>query len=97
VLNVFLDTKGFRPDWAPLPLSIPASYRRALERVALLRGPARAAAYARLQVKLERNVAPFAAYATPVLPEFFSARVGCQVEQPIIGAVDIGTICIAKH
>jgi ABC-type transport system substrate-binding protein len=97
VLNVFLDPKGFRPDWAPRLLVIPASYRRALERVALLRGPARAAAYARLQVKLERNVAPFAAYSTPVLPEFFSARVGCGVEQPVIGAVDIATLCVTKH
>jgi peptide/nickel transport system substrate-binding protein len=97
VLNVFLDSKGFRPDWAPRPLVIPASYRRALERVALLRGPARAAAYARLQVKLERNVAPFAAYSTAVLPEFYSARVGCGVEQPVIGAIDIGTLCVTKH
>jgi ABC-type transport system substrate-binding protein/class 3 adenylate cyclase/tRNA A-37 threonylcarbamoyl transferase component Bud32/streptogramin lyase len=96
VLNVFLDPKGFRPDWAPRPLSIPESYRRALRRAALLRGPARAAAYARLQVKLAREVAPYAAYSTPVMPEFFSARVGCGVEQPVIGAVDIGTLCIKK-
>jgi ABC-type transport system substrate-binding protein/class 3 adenylate cyclase/streptogramin lyase len=97
VLNIFLDPNGFRPDWAPSPLSIPASYRRQLERAALLRGPARASAYRRLAAKLERNVAPFAAYSTPVLPEFFSARVGCRVEQPVVGAADIGTLCIKKH
>jgi ABC-type transport system substrate-binding protein len=97
VLNVFLDPKGFRPDWAPRPLSIPASYRRALEHAALLRGPARATAYRRLAVRLERNLAPFAAYSTPVLPEFFSARIGCRVEQPVIAAVDIGTLCIKKR
>jgi hypothetical protein len=55
-----------------------------------------AAAYRRLAQKLERNVAPFAAYSTPVLPEFFSARVGCRVEQPVIGAVDIGKLCVKK-
>jgi ABC-type oligopeptide transport system substrate-binding subunit/class 3 adenylate cyclase/tRNA A-37 threonylcarbamoyl transferase component Bud32 len=97
VLNLFLDPSGFRPDWAPPALSIPASYRRALEHAAVLRGDSRATAYRRLAVKLERNVAPFAAYSTPVLPEFFSARVGCGVEQPVIGAVDIGTLCVTKH
>jgi ABC-type transport system substrate-binding protein/class 3 adenylate cyclase/tRNA A-37 threonylcarbamoyl transferase component Bud32/streptogramin lyase len=97
VLNVFLDSEGFRPDWAPRPLSIPDAYRKALRRAALLHGPARAAAYSRLQLKLEREVAPFAAFATPVMPEFFSARLGCRVEQPIVGAVDIGALCVAKH
>jgi ABC-type transport system substrate-binding protein/class 3 adenylate cyclase/predicted Ser/Thr protein kinase len=97
VLNVFLVPDGFRPDWAPKPLSIPESYRRALRRAALLHGPARADAYARLQVKLERNVAPFAAFATPVMPEFFSARIACRVEQPVVGAVDIGTLCVDKR
>ena len=96
VLNVFLDPKGFRPPWAPLPLPIPAADRRALQHAALLGGPARLAAYRSLAVHLARDVAPFAAYSTPVLPEFFSDRVGCRVEQPIIGAVDIGAMCIKK-
>lgn len=94
VLNVMLDPNGFRPAWAPPPLAIPASYRRALEHAAPLRGDARAAAYRRIAAKLERDVAPFAAFGTPVLPELFSARVGCRVEQPVIGAVDIGALCV---
>jgi ABC-type transport system substrate-binding protein len=97
VLNVFLDPNGFRPSWAPPPLLIPSAYRRALEHAALLRGVARVTAYRRLAVKLEREVAPFAAYATPVLPQFFSARIGCRVTQPVVGAVDIGALCITKH
>jgi hypothetical protein len=97
VLNMLLDPNGFRPDWAPRSVSIPASYRRELEHVALLRGPERLSAYRRLAVKLERKVAPFAAYSTPVLPEFYSARVACRVEQPVVGAADIGTLCIRKH
>ena len=96
VLNVFLDPNGFRPDWAPQPLAIPSRYRRALERAALLRGDARATAYRRLSVQLAREVAPFAAFSTPVLPEFFSSRVGCRIEQPIIGAVDLGALCLTK-
>jgi hypothetical protein len=78
-------------------MSIPPAYRRELERVALLRGAARSSAYRELSVKLAREVAPFAALSTPVLPEFFSARVGCRVEQPIVGAVDIGALCITKQ
>ena len=34
------------------------------------------------------------AYEQPVTPEFFSARMGCQIEQPVIGAVDIGALCV---
>jgi ABC-type transport system substrate-binding protein len=97
VLNLFLDPTGFRPDWAPRTVSIPASYRRELEHVARLRGPNRLTAYRRLAVKLERQVAPFAAYSTPVLPEFYSARVACRVEQPVVGAADIGTLCVREH
>jgi peptide/nickel transport system substrate-binding protein len=97
VLNVLLDPKGFRPSWAPPPLSIPGADRRDLERARLLRGPARDAAYRTLSTTLARNVAPFAVYSTSVLPEFFSARVGCGVEQPVVGAVDIGTLCVTKH
>jgi ABC-type transport system substrate-binding protein/class 3 adenylate cyclase/tRNA A-37 threonylcarbamoyl transferase component Bud32 len=96
-LNLFLDPNGFRPPWAPRPISIPASYRHQLERVALLRGPARASAYRRLAATLERDVAPFAAYSTPLLPEFFSARMGCRLEQPVIGAADLGALCVTKH
>jgi ABC-type transport system substrate-binding protein len=97
ILNGFLDPNGFRFAFGPKPISIPAKYRKELERVALLRGDARAAAYRKLSVKLAREVAPFAVFSTAVLPEFFSARVGCRVTQPIVGAVDIGTLCIRKH
>ncbi len=93
-LNVFLTPKGsgFRPP----PLPIPARYRRALDRAALLQGGARVDAYRRLAVKIDREVAPFVAYSTPVVPELFSRRIGCRVEQPVIAAVDIGTLCVAQ-
>ena len=97
VLNGFLDAKGFRVPFWPKPMSIPEKYRTELRRVALLRGAARASAYRTLSVKLAREVAPFAMYSTPVLPEFFSSRVGCRIEQPIVGAVDIGALCVKKH
>jgi ABC-type oligopeptide transport system substrate-binding subunit len=96
VLNLFLVSGGFRPAWAPRPLPVPRSSQRELERVALLRGQARLHAYQRLAEKLERNVAPFAAYATPTLAELFSARMGCRVEQPQFGGVNIGLLCVDK-
>jgi hypothetical protein len=36
------------------------------------------------------------AYAVPLNPEFFSARIGCRVGQPILGTVDIGALCVKK-
>ena len=84
-----------RPPSYPFPsASVPEPYRRELKRVGLLRGAARTAAYRRLTLKLEREVAPFAAYATPVLPELFSARLGCRVEQPQTGSVNLGALCV---
>jgi ABC-type transport system substrate-binding protein/class 3 adenylate cyclase/predicted Ser/Thr protein kinase len=94
--NLQLTTGGYRPPW-PFPMvRVPASYTRGLERAATLRGAARRRAYARLDLELAKDVVPFAAYAVPVLPEFFSARLGCHVEQPILGAVDIGALCVRK-
>jgi serine/threonine-protein kinase len=95
-LNLFLAPSGFRPDWAPPPAPIPAAYRREFEHAARLRGNARTAAYQRLALKLERDLAPFAVYSTPVLPELFSGRIDCRVENPVIGAVDIGALCVTK-
>jgi serine/threonine-protein kinase len=91
----FTDT-GFRPPWAPAPLPVPAATRRRLEHASTLTGAARARAYARADLELRRDVVPLAAFGTPTIPELFSGRVGCRVEQPIFGAVDLGALCIRK-
>jgi ABC-type oligopeptide transport system substrate-binding subunit/class 3 adenylate cyclase/streptogramin lyase/tRNA A-37 threonylcarbamoyl transferase component Bud32 len=96
LLNVFLDPKAATTSFASPTLAIPGAYRRGLERASLLRGAARAAAYRQLTLKLEREVAPFAAYSKPVLPELFSTRLGCRVQQPVIASVDIGALCVKK-
>jgi hypothetical protein len=36
-------------------------------------------------------------YSTLSCRSFFSSRVGCRIEQPIVGAVDIGALCVKKH
>jgi serine/threonine-protein kinase len=97
VLDDFFSTKGFRLAFLPPPITIPASYRREVERAAPLIGQARVDAYRRLAIRLERDLAPLAVYSTSTTPELFSARVGCGVEQPVIGAVDLGTLCVRRH
>ncbi|MGZ4320060.1 MAG: ABC transporter substrate-binding protein [Gaiellaceae bacterium] len=92
--NVFFDPKAYRPPDSPPAYSVPPAYRRMLEAADWLRGAARATAYRSLAARLERNVAPIAVYGAPVTPEFFSARMGCQVEQPAVGGVDIGALCV---
>jgi ABC-type transport system substrate-binding protein len=93
-LNLLFDPKAFRPPGYPPAEPLPPAFRRMLEAADRLRGTARAAAYRALAARIERNVAPIAVRGTPVTPEFFSARMGCQVEQPVIGAVDIGALCV---
>jgi serine/threonine-protein kinase len=93
-LNALFDPKAVLPSYYPPRERLPAPYERMLERAARLRGAARVAAYRSLAASLERDLTPLAVFATGVTPEFFSARMGCQVEQPVIGAVDIGALCV---
>jgi hypothetical protein len=65
-----------------------------LRRAGRLLPPARYPAYRRIERDLLRNQVPFATYENWVLPEFFSARMGCKVFQPVYGAVDIGALCV---
>ncbi len=93
-LNAFFDPKAYRPADYPPVLPLPSADQRMLEAADRQRGAARAAAYRSVAAQIERNFAPIAVRGMPVTPEFFSARMGCQVEQPIIGAVDIGALCV---
>jgi ABC-type transport system substrate-binding protein/class 3 adenylate cyclase/streptogramin lyase len=95
-MTIFFGTSGFSPSWAPPSIALPKPYAGALARATRLRGVSRDAAFRHLAVTLARDLVPFAAYATPVLPEFFSARVGCRVEHPITGQVDIGALCVTS-
>ena len=70
------------------------SFQTQLERARPLRGPARLAAYRRLDDDLMR-MAPFAVYGSWVWGEYLSPRVGCSVFQGEYGVVDLGALC--KH
>jgi hypothetical protein len=64
-----------------------------MRHVASLSGERRLQAYGRLDEDLTRNNAPVAAWGIGTFREFFSARVGCQIYQPIYG-FDLGSVCL---
>jgi DNA-binding SARP family transcriptional activator len=54
----------------------------------------RLAAAGRLEIRLLRNDPPAAAFGTPTVPEFFSARVGCKQWTALESAVDLTALCL---
>jgi ABC-type transport system substrate-binding protein/streptogramin lyase len=81
------------------PFSVPGYLRDArlqkqIESARRLRGAERAAAYSRLAVELVRDAVPVVVFASFVTPEFFSARVGCEVTQGALNAADLGALCL---
>jgi ABC-type transport system substrate-binding protein len=58
-----------------------------------LSGPRRAQAYARIDLALTRDIVPQINFANPIQQDFFSARIGCQLYQPMVG-MDLGALCI---
>jgi ABC-type transport system substrate-binding protein len=54
----------------------------------------RVTAASQLELQLMRGPAPLAAIGTPIVPEFFSARVSCQVFQPLEFGADLGSLCL---
>jgi hypothetical protein len=63
-----------------------------MQAAAQLSGPRRYQAYERLDSELVRDAAPAAAYASATTVSLFSARIGCQLNQPIYG-IDLGVLC----
>jgi hypothetical protein len=47
--------------------------------------PRRYRAYSKLATALARDFAPSIAFGNPTGNDFFSARIGCQIEQPLTG------------
>jgi hypothetical protein len=66
--------------------------RRKLAAAARLSGPQRYLTYGQLDLDIARNAAPWIAYATPPLHEFFAARVGCQTYG--VYGLDLAALCI---
>ena len=65
-----------------------------LAKLAGLDGDQRVSAASELELQLMRGPAPLAAIGTPVIPEFFSARVRCHVFQPLEFGADLSSLCL---
>jgi hypothetical protein len=63
--------------------------------VVKLSGPKRYRAASRLALELERVGVPAAAIETTTSLDFFSARIGCQVYQPVYG-MDLASLCVRR-
>ena len=60
-----------------------------------LEGAARLEAYATLDRDIATRAAPTAPVISAVHTDFFSARIGCQVEHPLYG-IDLAALCVRK-
>ena len=58
-----------------------------------LSGIRRAQAYARIDLALTRDIVPWINFANQIQQDFFSARIGCQLYQPVEG-IDLAALCI---
>jgi peptide/nickel transport system substrate-binding protein len=72
------------------------TFNRRMDAAAALSGASRYAAYARLDADLMRNAVPLVPYANAYRLEFFSARVGCVVIAPAVGALDYAATCLKR-
>jgi ABC-type transport system substrate-binding protein len=71
------------------------AFNRKLHAVEQLSGAKRDSAAARLALELQRDFVPAAAFAVTASRDFFSARIGCQVYQPVWG-MDLAALCLRK-
>jgi SARP family transcriptional regulator, regulator of embCAB operon len=71
------------------------AFNRKLNAVAKLSGLKRYRAASRLALELERDWAPAAAITTTTSLDFFSARIGCQVYEPVYG-MDLAALCVRR-
>ena len=69
------------------------AFDRQLHAAAALSGAGRYRAYRQLALELERDLAPAATFATTASRDFFSARMGCQLDQPLYG-IDLAALCL---
>ena len=66
---------------------------RTIHAASRLKGIARARAYARIDLALTRDVVPRITFGNEIGQDLLSARVGCQLEQPVMG-IDLAALCI---
>jgi DNA-binding SARP family transcriptional activator/ABC-type transport system substrate-binding protein len=70
-----------------------AGLSSAIQAASRLGGVPRAQAYARLDLALTRDIVPRINFDNPIQEDFFSARIGCQLYQPVVG-MDLAALCV---
>jgi YVTN family beta-propeller protein len=66
---------------------------RRIRAASRLSGVPRAQAYARIDLALTRDTVPWINFANDIEQDFFSARIGCQLSQPVEG-IDLAALCV---
>ena len=93
-INILLDGRNIQPkNNVNFSYFNDPQYNRKMEAAAQLGGDERAKAYGELDIDISKNAAPLALFMNDNVRDFFSARVGCQVYQPIYG-MDLGALCV---
>jgi YVTN family beta-propeller protein len=72
------------------------AFEQRLAAAAALSGPRRYLTYGRLATALARDSSPWIAFGNATFDSFFSARIGCQIEQPLTGT-DLAALCLRKR
>jgi YVTN family beta-propeller protein len=85
----------FQSDISVIHASPGNKFDRRMRAVAQLTGARRYQAYEELDHDLLTQVAPSAPFASGTSTELFSARIGCQLYQPIYG-LDLGALCTRR-
>jgi YVTN family beta-propeller protein len=88
----FVDPSNFLDLLAP---SVDERFRAKLEHADRISAPARYRALGKLAVELARDSAPWVVYANGTSRDFFSARIACQVFQPVY-TMDLGALCTRR-
>jgi len=93
-LNLLLDGRQIMPHGGSnFAYFDDPAYNRRLRAAARLSPPERYRVYGALAEDLARNAAPMVAYAVGTSGDFFAARIGCHVFQPIY-SFDLAALCL---
>jgi ABC-type transport system substrate-binding protein len=93
ILGIFDGSTIGQPGSSNVSYYNDPAFNRKLKAAAKLSGSKRYRTYSRLALELERDGVPAAAIGTQTSHDFFSARIGCQVYQPVYG-MDLAALCL---
>jgi YVTN family beta-propeller protein len=94
-LNVLLDQEVEPTGNTNLSYYHDVGLARRLEQLARLPGATRYRSYGALATELARDAAPWVVYGVGTAHDFFSARTGCQIFQPVYG-MDLAALCTRR-